>query len=95
MEKSSWAHFSAIEGAIVGEDTFEDSREIIISDPGKSFQPISEEPRFLSLRPLSVDSDRGITRAHFPGVVGAHFPRGIHPRSRHINKGWIVRLSVT
>jgi hypothetical protein len=49
----------------------------------------------LSLRPLSANSDGGITRAQFLIVVGAHFPRAIHLEFRQISRGLIVRLSVT
>jgi hypothetical protein len=76
MEKSSWAHYSAIEGATIGEDTFgipERSSDQIQGNPPR---PISEEPRALSLRPLSANSDGGITRVQFPAAVGVHFPRG-------------------
>jgi hypothetical protein len=47
------------------------------------------------LRPLSVDSDGGITRAQFPAAVGAHFPRGIHPGSVQIVRGSIFSWSAT
>jgi hypothetical protein len=46
------------------------------SDLRKSFQPILEESRMLSLRPLSGYFDGGITRVQFPIIVGVHFPKG-------------------
>jgi hypothetical protein len=88
-------HFSAIEGVAVGEDTFGIPKRLSDQIPGKSFRPILEDPRALSLRPLSADSDEGITRPQFPAVEGAPFPRRIHLRSRHISRGSIVSLSVT
>jgi hypothetical protein len=75
-EKSSGAHFPAIEGATLGEDTFgvpERSSDQIQGNPS---DPFHSRPRAISLRHLSADSDGGITRAQFSSSRGGAFPQG-------------------
>jgi hypothetical protein len=62
--KSSWVHYRANEGATVGEDAFGIPERSSKQTQGNPSDPISKEPRALSLRHLQRDSTSGISRAH-------------------------------
>jgi hypothetical protein len=49
----------------------------------------------LSLRLLQLEYDDGISRVQLLATVGAHFPRGIYPRSVQICRGLIFSWTDT
>ena len=91
MKKSSWVHFSAIEGVTIEEDTFgipEPSSDQFQGNPSDTFQRIPGHSFWDPYQSISTEESLGHS-------FQQQWGQRIHLGSRHINKGMIVGLSVT